>query len=295
MNQKDLSVMHQWAVSEDWTPGKYELDAFWAADPHNGYFLLEVDNEPVCSISAVQCGHNSRFGGLFICAPHKRKLGYGTLLWNFLYNDHLKDVPSIEGNASLQHVQRYSDQGWVPTYLTNRYEALVTDVINNNRIKRQGNFNLTNKFSFEKLIEYDSSILHINDPPYPRSAFLKEWIKMPESYKIVAENSQGKIVGYGVLSRLNNNQQQQSYKIAPLFSDNYEITKQIFVELCELIKFKKNAIVYISIGETLPYLKQFVDDFQLKVQDTMRRVYKGTPFVHNYDKLVGFTTGEIGD
>ena len=53
MDKKDLQLVKNWAINERWNPGLYEVDALYAADP-NGYYLLEIDKEPVASLASVR-------------------------------------------------------------------------------------------------------------------------------------------------------------------------------------------------------------------------------------------------
>ena len=49
MTRNELDTAIAWARAEGWNPGLYEADSFYATDS-NGFFMGEVDGEPVGSI-----------------------------------------------------------------------------------------------------------------------------------------------------------------------------------------------------------------------------------------------------
>ena len=80
MRREDLGRTLDWAAQEGWNPGLNDLESFWAADP-GGYWLGEVDGQPVATLSTVRSGPGHGFVGLYIVAPAWRAKGLGWQLW----------------------------------------------------------------------------------------------------------------------------------------------------------------------------------------------------------------------
>ncbi|WP_439526818.1 GNAT family N-acetyltransferase [Roseovarius mucosus] len=76
----EVVQMLDWAAEEGWNPGIDDAAAFYAADPE-GFFVAEVDGQPVAAISVVNHSDAHAFLGLYLCRPAFRDQGIGFALW----------------------------------------------------------------------------------------------------------------------------------------------------------------------------------------------------------------------
>lgn len=65
MSRKDLDLAVDWAAREGWNPGLYDAESFYAADPQ-GFFIGELNSEPVSTVSAVRYGKTFGFLGFIL-------------------------------------------------------------------------------------------------------------------------------------------------------------------------------------------------------------------------------------
>lgn len=80
MTRDEVAGAIDWAAQEGWNPGRHDAATFHAADPQ-GFFLGELDGEPIASISVVKYGAGFAFLGLYIVRPEFRGRGHGWALW----------------------------------------------------------------------------------------------------------------------------------------------------------------------------------------------------------------------
>ncbi|MBQ0808987.1 GNAT family N-acetyltransferase [Roseovarius sp.] len=76
----EVEQILDWAADEGWNPGRDDAAAFYAADPQ-GFFVAEVDRQPVAAISVVNHSESYAFLGLYLCRPEFREQGIGFALW----------------------------------------------------------------------------------------------------------------------------------------------------------------------------------------------------------------------
>lgn len=76
MTRDEIDIAIDWTAQEGWNPGLYDAACFYAADPR-GFFVGEIDNEPVATISAVKSWLNQP-GSVALGIMQNGKLsGYG--------------------------------------------------------------------------------------------------------------------------------------------------------------------------------------------------------------------------
>ena len=81
----DLKLMKQWAVDEQWNPGKNDMFAFALTDP-SGFFIGKLKNEIIACISNVIYSKQFSFLGCYIVKPTHRGKGYGYQIWQQAIN-----------------------------------------------------------------------------------------------------------------------------------------------------------------------------------------------------------------
>lgn len=80
MGREEVEIAVDWAEQEGWNPGIHDAEAFHAADP-GGFFIAELDGEPIGSISVVNYSEAFAFAGLYIVKPDYQNRGYGSRLF----------------------------------------------------------------------------------------------------------------------------------------------------------------------------------------------------------------------
>jgi predicted N-acetyltransferase YhbS len=80
MTAKEVPFAIDLAAGEGWNPGIHDGTCFYATDPAV-FFVAELDDELVGSISAVAYNDSFGFMGLYIVKPGFRGIGIGTRLW----------------------------------------------------------------------------------------------------------------------------------------------------------------------------------------------------------------------
>jgi len=103
----DVSLLLDWASREGWNPGLDDASAFFATDPE-GFFIAEMEGEPVAGISVVRHSPALAFLGLYLCLPEWRGRGIGLGLWNFALAHAEGRTVGLDGVAAQQDNYRKS-------------------------------------------------------------------------------------------------------------------------------------------------------------------------------------------
>lgn len=79
MAKDDVELAVDWAAQEGWNPGFNDAACFYSADPH-GFFIGELNGEPIGCVSAVSYGDSFGFIGFYIIRKELRGKWYGVEL-----------------------------------------------------------------------------------------------------------------------------------------------------------------------------------------------------------------------
>jgi len=269
MNREDMDLALDWAAQEGWNPGLHDADCFYAADPH-GFFIAELNGEPVGCISAVAYDENFGFMGFYIVRKDFRNQGIGMQLWNTAV-DYMSDR-IIGGDGVVEMLPKYEQQDFKIAYRNARYEG----------VGKYSSSRLTDlrSVSFAEIEEYDRRFF-----PAARKAFLQMWISRPGSTgRAVILN--GKPVGYGVVRPC-----RSGFKIAPLFADTPDIAEDLFVSLSSLAK---DEPLFLDIPVCNPAARQLAEKYAMRVVFETARIYKGTAPQLPLQNIYGITSFELG-
>jgi hypothetical protein len=137
------------------------------------------------------------------------------------------------------------------------------------------------RIPFEQLIVYDSRIF-----PVSRRAFIKPWIRQPDSLAVGVIES-GKLLGYGVVRKC-----RTGFKVGPLFADHEDVADTIFLSLRGYAE--EGAQVFLDVPENNPSALSIAERYAMKPMFETARMYtKGEPVVPIH-KVFGVTTFELG-
>lgn len=279
MTKADLATALQWAEKEGWSPGLYELEALYAADP-TGYYMLHVDGQPIASLACVRHSHQFAFLGLFIVLPAFRNQGYGKVLWDIVLGK-AAIFDSLGLNAVINQIDRYKKSGFSEHSMISRWR-INTDNIPGSQGLIQDNLILCDTIPNEKILNYDAKFF-VNS----RKLFLKKWLEMPESRTLAALNKEGEVLGYGSVSQTN-----EGYKIAPFIANDDRVADSLYKGLSHIVGNQRQ--VFMDMPEANPATVRLAEQFKMeKIFDTMR-MYSGRPPEQDTHKIIATTSLEIG-
>jgi len=273
MTRNEVNIAIDWAATEGWNPGLYDVDSFYDADP-NGYFIGELNNEPIATISAVRYGETFGFMGFYIVKPEYRGKGYGSQIWN-------AGLKYLEGrNIGLDGVveqqENYKKSGFNLAYRNIRYEG-----ISGGHAPENSEITKLSLLPFETVDSYDSSFFPAN-----RSRFTKSWIRQPEG-NALGIMQDGKLAGYGVIRKC-----RTGYKIGPVFANTSELAESLFVALKASVILSEP--VYLDIPEVNQQAIALVERHNMKVVFETARMYTMENPDIPLNRLFGVTSFELG-
>jgi GNAT superfamily N-acetyltransferase len=273
MTRNDIDIAIEWAAIEGWNPGLYDADSFHAADPH-GFFIGELQNEPIATISAVKYGETFGFIGFYIVKPEYRGKGYGLKIWNAGMK-YLKDLNiGLDGVISQQN--NYKKSGFELAYRNIRYEGFSD-------CHHPENFKIVQLSSlpFETIDSYDSQFF-----PDNRSIFIKSWIRQPES-NALGILQDDRLSGYGVIRKC-----RSGYKIGRLFENNPQTAEALFLALTARIK--PSEPIYLDTPEINRDAVALAEKYHMKPMFETARMYTVANPDIQLNHLYGVTSFELG-
>ena len=209
MSPDDIRTAIDWAAEEGWNPGVHDAECFYSADPE-GFFIAELDGQPVATISVVNYDERFSFAGLYIVKGEYRGKGYGTRLFDHAW-EHAGDR-IIGGDCVFTMQDKYQARdSLMPAFRNIRFEGTGGGEAPSTLVDATA-------LPFESVLSYDR--LHF---PASRPAFLHAWLNQGESTSLAYLNPGERIAGYGVIRQCMN-----GHKIGPLFADTPELAEQIF-------------------------------------------------------------------
>lgn len=212
MTRADLALVLGWAAGEGWNPGLTDSDSFYAADP-NGFFIGEIDGEPVASLSAAAYDNTFGFLGLYIVRPEWRGRGHGVALWR--HGMAYLGQRNVGLDGVLAQQENYRKSGFTWAYRNIRFEAPSVSAPPHDM--KHGVIEPVAGLPFAALEAYDRRFF-----PAPRRAFLERWISDTGSHALALIRG-GVLVGYGSIRPA-----RAGHKIGPLFADDERAAETLF-------------------------------------------------------------------
>ena len=273
---KGLSTLMDWAALEGWNTGKWDADAFWAADPE-GFLGIYDGDKLIAGGSIVRYPPSFGFMGLFIVRPDWRGKGVGRDLW-FKRRDLLlsrldkEACIGMDGVVAMQGF--YNKGGFEPVYRELRYLRKGESLRENENV-----FPIV-KADFDRIKIYDHSIVS-----YERAGFLKPWLFLPDRMGFKFEY-QGELKGYALVRKVN-----EGYKIGPLFADDPKVAESLYRSCLNAAKDEPVAIDVPMVNEeALDLVKRY------EASDIYEcaRMYYGEPPEQKLNNIYGVTCFELG-
>lgn len=266
----ELEQILAWAAAEGWNPGRHDAACFYQADPE-GFFMGELEGEPVAAISAVRYGEAFAFIGCFLVRPEYR---YARLGWHLteVCRRHIGARPAgLDGVVPMQRT--YRRLGFHIAHRNFRFQGVAEG-------RRHPKVVGLRRIPFEELLRYDR--LHF---PAPRSAFLRAWIDQPEAVAL-GMLRESRLTGYGVLRRCG-----AGYKIGPLFADDARIAEQLFQSLCAEVP---GETIALDVPEPNQAALDLVAAHRMTPVFETARMYLGPDPELALGQIYGITSYELG-
>lgn len=271
MDRGDFDFALSLARDEGWNPGIHDADAFYAQDP-DGFFLGEVDGEPVACSSMVRYDDTFAFFGLLIVRPDCRGHGYGCAVTRAAFAHAGDRTVGADGVLAMQ--QKYHDRiGLDLRYRNIRYRGTGGGAMPDGPVP-------ASSVSFADLLAYDAGIFSVARP-----RFLVPWLSQEGTTALVLPGADG-IAGYGVVRPCF-----EGYKIGPLFADTPAAAEAL---LDGLLASVWDAPVFFDVPEPNSVAVSLARAHRMEPVFETARIYRGTPPSVPLDRVYGVTTFELG-
>lgn len=272
LRPEEISLAIDWAAAEGWNPGLADADCFAIPDAH-GFFVGEINGEPVATVSCVNYDESFGFLGFYIVRADFRGSGHGLRIWNAAIAHAGARVIGLDGVVAQQ--DNYKKSGFQLAYANIRYGGIVAapprppiDVVALDTIP----------FA---LVEADDATVF----PARRSAFLRAWINA-SGHVGRAPMRNGKLAAWGVIRPC-----RTGHKIGPLVADDRAAAEAIVQALLASADIGE---VYLDVPAVNREAIALAEALGLKPVFETARMYTGPIPPLRIDRVFGVTSFELG-
>ncbi|MBW7965920.1 GNAT family N-acetyltransferase, partial [Bradyrhizobium sp. BR 10261] len=185
LRPEEISIAIDWAAAEGWNPGLRDAACFAIPDA-KGFFVGEIDGEPVASVSCVTYDERFAFLGFYIVRAGFRGRGYGLRIWNAAIAHAGARVIGLDGVVAQQ--DNYKKSGFQLAYPNIRYGGIVASPP-----RPPAEIVALDTIPFALVQADDATVF-----PAPRAAFLRAWIDAPGHVGRALLRG-GKLAAWGVI------------------------------------------------------------------------------------------------
>jgi len=212
MRREDIDLAIEWAAGEGWNPGLNDAESFFNTDPR-GFFIGELDVEPVASLSGVAYAAGFGFMGLYIVRPQFRGRRYGLQLWQEVMK--YLGARNIGLDGVVEQQANYMKSGFALAYRNVRYEGVGTGAA------QPASATVPLKsVDPAQVAACDTQVF-----PTPRADFVRRWNAQPDAQGRAVLRD-GQLMGYAVMRRC-----RRGYKIGPLTARDEATAEALFATL----------------------------------------------------------------
>lgn len=252
---KSLSTILSWAAEEGWNPGLDDAAAFSMADK-NGFFIHEINGQPVAAISVVNHSETFAFLGLYLCRPEFRGQGHGLALWNRAIKHAGSRTIGLDGVPDQQ--ANYQKSGFALCGQTVRWQGVLDARQNQTRDVSSNDFN--------DIMELDQ-----RQVGFKRQKFLRNWLEDSDTRRSLLIERNGQAVAYGTVRRC-----LEGFKIGPFAADNKADAVELLAGLSAVFAMQKIAVM-IDIPAQSTALTSLMQNLGFTPGFETARMYKGQP------------------
>lgn len=263
-----------WMREAGWNPGVNDAQTFHMADP-SGFFVGELDGEPIATVSGVRYDDSFGFIGCYIVAPRFRGQGYGLAIHEAARR-HLAGCTQ-GGDGVLENIEKYKRIGRVFAHRNARYEGTKSCL----DAKASSPTYDAREFTLEEITPLERECF-----PAVRTRFLASWLQQPGAISLAVRGESG-VCGFGVIRPCF-----RGWKIGPLFAQEPAAAESVFRGLVNHIPDQDPFV--LDIPEPNAAARDLVARHGMKEIFATARMYTG-PFPKiRLDWVYGITTFELG-
>ncbi len=270
MRREDVDFAMQLAAAEGWNPGLHDADCFYAAD-HGGFFIGELEGEPVGCVSAVRYPEGFGFLGLYIVIPEHRGLGLGVQLWRRAMDNLSGAAAGLDGVPAQQ--ENYMKSGFTLAYRNIRYQG-----------QGGGDTPATvvplDQIPYELIAACD---LHCF--PSRRDSFLRAWLGQEDAYGYAVAGDDG-LAGWGLIRKCG-----VGWKIGPLYAESEQTAEDLYAALAA---HAADDPVFLDVPEPNKAAMALAARHAMTPVFETARMYAGPAPDVDMDSIFGVTTFELG-
>ncbi|MGY8711039.1 GNAT family N-acetyltransferase [Bradyrhizobium sp. 18BD] len=271
LRPEEISLAVDWAAAEGWNPGLRDAACFAIPDAQ-GFFVGEIDGEPVATVSCVNYDDRFSFLGFYIVRRNLRGAGHGLRIWNAAIAHAGPRVIGLDGVVAQQ--DNYKKSGFQLAYANIRYAGTVA------ASSPPAGVVALDTIPFA-LVEADDATVF----PAARSAFLRAWINTP-GHAGRALLRDGKLTAWGVIRPC-----RSGCKIGPLVADDRAAAEAI---VHALLASTGGGEIFLDVPAINREAIAVAETLSLKPVFETARMYTGDITPLRIDRVFGVTSFELG-
>ena len=272
LRPEEIHLAIDWAAAEGWNPGLSDAACFATPDAQ-GFFVGEIDGEPVATVSCVNYDDRFAFLGFYIVAKGFRGSGHGLRIWNAAVAHAGTRVIGLDGVVAQQ--DNYKTSGFRLAYANIRYGGIVAAPV-----KPPADVIALDTIPFTVVEADDTTVF-----PARRSAFLRAWINTP-GHVGRALLRDGKLAAWGVIRPC-----RTGCKIGPLVADDRAAAEAI---VQALLAGTDRGEVFLDVPAVNREGIALAEALGLKPVFETARMYTGAIPPLRTDRVFGVTSFELG-
>lgn len=271
LRPEEISLAIGWAAAEGWNPGLCDAACFAIPDAQ-GFFVGEIDGEPVATVSCVNFDDRFAFLGFYIVRADLRGSGHGLRIWNAAIAHAGTRVIGLDGVVAQQG--NYRKSGFQLAYANIRYGGVVTAPA-----RPPSDVVALDTIPFTRVEADDATVF-----PARRSAFLRAWIGT-SGHVGRALMRDGELAAWGVIRPC-----RTGYKIGPLVAADRRAAEAIVQALLA----SADGEVFLDVPAVNRDAIALAEAFGLKPVFETARMYTGAIPPLRIDRVFGVTSFELG-
>lgn len=272
LRPEEISLAIDWAAAEGWNPGLRDAACFAISDPQ-GFFVGEIDGEPVATVSCVNYDDRFAFLGFYIVRAGFRGRGHGLRIWNAAIAHAGSRVIGLDGVVAQQ--DNYKKSGFQLAYANIRYGGTIAAPP-----KPPADVVALDTIPFADIEADDATVF-----PAPRAAFLHAWINTP-GHVGRALLRDGRLAAWGVIRPC-----RTGHKIGPLVADD-RATAVAVVEA--LLASAGGGEIFLDVPAVNREAIALAEALGFKPVFETARMYTGAITPLRIDRVFGVTSFELG-
>lgn len=262
-----VEKMVEWAAAEGWNPGLHDARTFYQCDSQ-GFWLAEVEDQPVACISAVSWNPDFAFIGLYIARPQMRGRGYGYALWKYVLEQHAGKCLALDGVVAQQ--ANYARSGFTLAHRSLRWAGRAGQL--------EGGHPAFIRPEAALVEDLDESVSPASRPNYRRA-----WLAQPEARVLATPD--GSALGVARPCR-------QGWKVGPLIAPDAELAGGLLSACCAGLA--ADTPVFVDVPEPNQAGNRLLEKLGFTVSFEVARMYTRPVRPHRLDRLFGVTSFELG-